>query len=211
MKIAFTSCIDAIDDPTQPVWDRIRNLAPDVLVLLGDTMYMDYGIALLGSNRPVGGPRKLADDDFAKTMHARYKLQWSVKSFRGLLASGPQLAMVWDDHDFAWNNARGLGTEKHFAVSREKRLIAQGLFRQFREACGHMEASIYPAMPPLGVLLGASEAASSPALTATISASSCSMAGASAKTRTPAPTPRCWGRSSASGSGNNSASGTAGW
>jgi hypothetical protein len=157
MKIAFTSCIDAIDDPTQPVWDRIRSLAPDVLVLLGDTMYMDYGIALLGSNRPVGGPRKLADDVFATTMHARYKLQWSVKSFRNLLASGPQLAMVWDDHDFAWNNARGLGTEKHFAVSREKRLIAQGLFRQFREACGHMEASVYPAMPPVSVLLDATE------------------------------------------------------
>jgi hypothetical protein len=75
MKIAFTSCIDAIDDPTQAVWGRIRNLAPDVLVLLGDTMYMDYGIALPGSDRPVGWPRKLPDDVFAATMHARYKLQ----------------------------------------------------------------------------------------------------------------------------------------
>jgi hypothetical protein len=158
LKIAFTSCIDAIDDPTQAVWGRVRNLAPDVLVLLGDTMYMDYGIALLGSERPVGWPRKLADDIFAATMHERYKLQWSVKSFRDLLASGPQLAMVWDDHDFAWNNARGLGTEKHFAVSREKRLIAQGLFRQFRAACAHMEASVYPAMPSLSTLLGAAEA-----------------------------------------------------
>lgn len=157
MKIAFTSCIDAIDDPVQPVWERVRALAPDVLVLLGDTMYMDYGIALLGSNRPVGWPRKLDDDVFAATMHERYKLQWSVTSFRDLLAGGLQLAMVWDDHDFAWNNARGLGTEKHFAVSREKRLIAQGLFRQFRAACGRMDVSVYPPMPQLVTLLGADE------------------------------------------------------
>lgn len=157
MKIAFTSCIDAIDDPRQPVWGAVKKLAPDVLVLLGDTMYMDYGIALLGSDRPVGSPRKLADDVFASTMHARYQQQWAVKSFRDLLASGPQLAMVWDDHDFAWNNARGLGTEKHFAVSSEKRLIAQGLFRQFRDACAQADGSSYPAMPPIGVLLGAAE------------------------------------------------------
>lgn len=157
MKIAFTSCIDAIDDPRQPVWGAIKKLAPDVLVLLGDTMYMDYGIALLGSERPVGSPRKLTDDTFASTMYARYKQQWAVKSFRDLLASGPQLAMVWDDHDFAWNNARGLGTEKHFAVSNEKRLIAQGLFRQFRDTCAQADGSAYPAMPPLGALLGAAE------------------------------------------------------
>ena len=75
MKIAFASCIDAIDDPSQAVWGRIRKLAPDVLVLLGDAIYMDYGIALLGSDRPVGWPRKLADETFATTMHERYKLQ----------------------------------------------------------------------------------------------------------------------------------------
>ncbi|GGE91401.1 hypothetical protein CR103_20145 [Massilia psychrophila] len=72
-------------------------------MLLGDTMYMDYGIALLVSDRPVGWPRKLADETFATTMHERYKLQWSVKSFRDLLAGAVQLAMVWDDHDSAWD------------------------------------------------------------------------------------------------------------
>lgn len=157
MKIAFASCIDAIDDRTQPVWGDVKKLAPDVLILLGDTMYMDYGIAVLGSDRPVGWPRKATDDTFATTMHDRYKQQWAVKSFRALLASGPQLGMVWDDHDFAWNNARGLGTEKHYAVSPEQRLIAQGLFRQFRDACTHPDVSSYPAMPPLEALLGAPE------------------------------------------------------
>ena len=75
MKIAFTSRIDAIDAPSQAVQGRIRKLAPDVLVPLGYTMYVDYGIVLLASDRPVGWPRKLADETFATTMHERYKLQ----------------------------------------------------------------------------------------------------------------------------------------
>ena len=49
MKIAFASCIDAIDDSSQPVWGNVKKLTPDVVILLGDIMYMDYGIAVLGS------------------------------------------------------------------------------------------------------------------------------------------------------------------
>ena len=44
MKIAFTSCIDAEDDPRQEVWNRIHALQPDVLLLLGDSVYMDFGV-----------------------------------------------------------------------------------------------------------------------------------------------------------------------
>ena len=157
MKIAFASCIDAIDDPSQPVWNHIKALAPDVLLLLGDIMYMDYGLAIMGSHRPLGWPRKVTNDVFAATMHGRYAQQWSVQSFRDLLSSGPELGMVWDDHDFAWNNSRGAGSEKHFAVNKERRLIAQGLFRQFRAACKHPDASSYPAMPSLDELLTAPE------------------------------------------------------
>ncbi|HEX9171781.1 MAG TPA: alkaline phosphatase D family protein [Telluria sp.] len=157
MKVAFTSCIDAVDDPAQPVWTTIKALAPDVILLLGDIMYMDYGLAILGSRRPLGWPRKVGNDVFAATMHERYKKQWSVPTFRDLLASGPQIGMVWDDHDFAWNNSRGLGSEKYFAVNEERRLIAQGLFRQFRDACKHADASSYPPMPSLEALLAAPE------------------------------------------------------
>lgn len=157
MKIAFTSCIDAIDDPIQPVWGKIKAQQPDVVLLLGDLMYMDYGLALLGSKRPLGWPRKVSNEVFAATMHARYVAQWSVQSFRDLLASGPALGMIWDDHDFAWNNTRGLGAERHYAVNAEKRLIAQGLFRQFRSACENADGSTYPGLPALDVLLGATE------------------------------------------------------
>ena len=42
-KIVFTSCMDAERVPEQPVWDQIRAEAPDVLMLLGDQIYMDWG------------------------------------------------------------------------------------------------------------------------------------------------------------------------
>lgn len=153
MKIAFTSCIDAVEDPVQNIWSRIRHLEPDVLLLLGDIMYMDYGLAPLGSNRPLGWPRKVSNAVFAKVMHERYEKQWAVKSFRELLNTGVKLGVIWDDHDFAWNDARGLGTETRFAVPPEKRLIAQGLFRQFRKVCEVPDISAYPTMPSLETLL----------------------------------------------------------
>jgi alkaline phosphatase D len=157
MKVAFTSCIDAYDDPSQPVWDKIRQQEPDVLLLLGDLMYMDYGLALTGAERPLGWPRKVSDAVFAQTMHERYARQWGVKSFRELLCTGVRLGVIWDDHDFAWNDARGQGTELHHAVSTEKRLIAQGLFRQFRDVCAMPDVSVYPPMPSLASLLGTEE------------------------------------------------------
>jgi alkaline phosphatase D len=157
MKVAFTSCIDAYDDPTQPVWDKIRQQEPEVLLLLGDTMYMDYGIVFTGAERPIAWPRKVSDAVFAQTMHERYARQWAVKSFRALLNTGVKLGIIWDDHDFAWNDARGAGTDHHHAVSASKRLIAQGLFRQFRDTCGNPDKNAYPAMPALDSLLAAPE------------------------------------------------------
>ena len=43
MKLAFTSCMDAVRVPDQPIWDQIRAEQPDVLLLLGDQIYMDWG------------------------------------------------------------------------------------------------------------------------------------------------------------------------
>jgi hypothetical protein len=157
MKIAFTSCIDAIDDPEQAVWASMKQQAPDVILLLGDAMYMDYGPAFLGSHRPLGWPRKVKNEVFATTMHERYSRQWAVASFRDMLLTGAQLGMTWDDHDFAWNNARGHGNEKRYAVNSDKRMIAQGLFRQFRDTCGKPDISTYPEMPPLQALLDGPE------------------------------------------------------
>ena len=79
MKIAFTSCCDALVDSEQIVWDRVRDQAPEALLLLGDTIYMDYFPHL-------GRPRKLSNQEFATEMYNRYKAQWRVESFRKLIA-----------------------------------------------------------------------------------------------------------------------------
>lgn len=42
MKIAFGSCWHYKEYPTTPVWDLMTDENPDGLILLGDTIYMDY-------------------------------------------------------------------------------------------------------------------------------------------------------------------------
>lgn len=42
MKIAFASCFDALKDAEQDVWFRVLDQKPEVLLLLGDSIYMDY-------------------------------------------------------------------------------------------------------------------------------------------------------------------------
>ena len=76
-KIVFTSCMDAERVPTQPVWDRIKDEErPDVLMLLGDQIYMDWG-DLGGSEWRKLIQRKLEKGllAFATEMHRRYALQ----------------------------------------------------------------------------------------------------------------------------------------
>lgn len=159
MKIAFTSCFDAEDDPVQVVWDRIAEQRPDVLLLLGDSIYMDFGIKLLGADRPLGRPRKFPLEKFAAVMHGLYARQWGVASFQRLVRGGVRLGMTWDDHDFAWNNSRGAGQQDDFTVPQEKRRIARGLFLQFRHALETLASgSPYPACPSLPELLAQPDA-----------------------------------------------------
>jgi alkaline phosphatase D len=81
-------------------------------------------------------------------MYNRYAAQWSVSSFREVVASVPQLALLWDDHDFAWNNACGSTASSKRAVSSDVQRISRTLFLQFKE---HLEARdstlAYPSMP----------------------------------------------------------------
>jgi alkaline phosphatase D len=149
MKIAFTSCADPLADPDQPVWDRIAEQSPDVLLLLGDNIYMDYG--LFGHDR-LGWPRKIPLQEFANELYLRYRAQFAIASFQRLLALRPRIGLTWDDHDFAWNNARGAGTDAKYAVSRDKRLVSRALCVQFREAI-QAPRTAYPALPPLSELL----------------------------------------------------------
>jgi alkaline phosphatase D len=134
MKIAFTSFFDVLDDPVQEVWDRISGHEPDVLLLLGDTIYMDFGLFFF-SDHPLGRPRRWDNDKFAEEMYTRYQKQSQVESFRRLVARIPHLGAIWDDHDFAWNDVCGLksahGSSKNVAPL-DKKLIARSLHMQFR-------------------------------------------------------------------------------
>lgn len=146
MRIAFASCFDALSDGQQKVWGKVLAEKPDLLILLGDTIYMDFFPAL-------GRPRKWSDEKFAAEMHRRYRAQWGVASFRSLLAEVPEVCAIWDDHDFAWNNSRGAGVSGKDFVPRERRLISRALYRQFLGALRTRPViPAYPALPPLDVL-----------------------------------------------------------
>lgn len=107
MKIAFTSCAYRQKYPVQPGWQRIQVLAPDVLLLLGDQIYMDFLPRFLGGD--LYAPRKFTLAEFASRMYERYREQYEETHFRDLLNARPDMrvAATWDDHDFAWNNACG--------------------------------------------------------------------------------------------------------
>jgi hypothetical protein len=146
MRIAFASCFDALADGRQEVWGKVRAEKPDLLVLLGDSIYMDFFPTL-------GRPRKWSDEKFAAEMHKRYKAQWAVPPFRELLAVVPEVCAIWDDHDFAWNNSRGAGVSGKDLVPKERRLVSRGLYQQFLAALRTRPLlQTYPDMPALDVL-----------------------------------------------------------
>lgn len=154
-KIVFTSCMDAERVPDQPVWEQIRGEEPDVLMLLGDQIYMDWG--------DLGGPewRKLIArkpveglQAFATEMHHRYALQWAVPGFQALIcgfagrADPSRLLVTWDDHDYAWNNSLGVDGDDDHCVPRPVKQVARRLFEQFLgqlRAAGQGER--YPDLP----------------------------------------------------------------
>lgn len=145
MKIAFTSCCDAINDPVQQAWSYISQHKPTHLVLLGDNIYMDYCFG----DHPYknGAPRNLPLSEFATYMHARYAHQWSVVSFKAAIQASTVYA-IWDDHDFGWNNARGGAgdDESGERMPADYRRVSRRLFEQFRTALREKPAA-YPAIP----------------------------------------------------------------
>jgi alkaline phosphatase D len=141
MKIAFTSCCDPQNDKNQAAWPEMAMQKPDVLVLLGDNIYMDYG---LGENEyGLGEPSTLTPAVFASKMYANYARQWAVPNFHQAIQQIPKIFTIWDDHDFAWNNARGEGTVCTCLPAKKCRCeyvapiyreISRTLFEQFRKA-----------------------------------------------------------------------------
>lgn len=156
MRIAFTSCFDVLDDPEQVVWGQVAAQRPDVMVLLGDSIYMDFGVNLslpgFHSTHPLGMPKKWDDEKFAQEMYSRYQAQSEVNSFRSLVGSVGTIGAIWDDHDFAWNDSWGAGTDED-VVPRNKKLIARTLHLQFRDWLQNRPLVDYPAIPSMDSLL----------------------------------------------------------
>lgn len=156
MKVAFTSCFDVLDDNVQNVWGEVAKQNPDVLLLLGDSIYMDFGLPVF-SDHPLGKPQKWDPQRFAEEMYRRYNAQSRVHSFQDLVESIGQAGAIWDDHDFGWNGASGMGTGWN-VVSPEKKLIARGLHMQFREWLRTRPLpATYPTQPSMDSLLSGSD------------------------------------------------------
>ncbi len=163
MKIAFVSCIDARVERLQPVFTEIKKKNPDVLLLLGDTVYMDYGV---GDNH-IGVSKEWPPQKFCDKLYQKYSQQAEVESFKDLVSSVNRVLTCWDDHDFAWNGAYGASggnkgeneddnltraTRSNY-VPRQKRLISRALHLQFRDWLNGKPLSNYPAQRTLQDIL----------------------------------------------------------
>lgn len=142
MKIAFFSCFDATRVKHQSVWENILAHKPDVLILLGDNIYMDFFQTLYF-------PIIYSNSKFLHTMYSGYKSIWENTDFRNLIKSTAAILTTWDDHDFAWNNCCGQGTGIR-GVPRDKKLISRYLHLQFRNTLLNAATSAtYPSEPSL--------------------------------------------------------------
>ncbi len=159
MLIGLASCMRLAScelrdgKPIQPVWDTLRARVPagrslDGLLLSGDQVYSGYGLF-----DAIGKPQlKMPAQEFLSLMYGQYRGQYEVAQFQALLAVLPKdggrrrVGMVWDDHDFGYNNS--FGTDPRFSVG--KRRITRHLFQMFRTALREFEpGKPYPGEPTL--------------------------------------------------------------
>ena len=144
MRIAFTSCFSAQLFKQQAVWDEIAAAQPDVLVLLGDSMYLDVG-------GPYGslGVQQLTENEFAEHAHSRYTGTLAQKQFKALVQQpGLTTYAIWDDHDFLWDNACGADVMKSPAL-RPLVYPSRALFAAYRQAlASRLAPGSFPSTPP---------------------------------------------------------------
>lgn len=111
----MASCANIDEVSNQPAWDEIRAQGPDLLLLLGDQIYY---------NRLTHDPGA-SPAEFEARLKAKYDRQWVEPHFKQLLASGIPWTAIWDDHDYAWNNA---GIE----VDADRKARSTRLFLQYQ-------------------------------------------------------------------------------
>ena len=146
MKIIFTSCTRYEAFKKQPEWEQISKQNPDYLFLLGDNIYMDYGYFPF-SKEPNGSPKEYPKEQFKEIMSKKYAHQFTkVPEFKNLvehMRSKNGFYAIWDDHDFAWDNAKG-GT-----IRKEKKDISRALFHQYLNCSTNLPHTYYHIDTPL--------------------------------------------------------------
>lgn len=138
LKIAFCSCNHPLVHPRQPGWLPLAALAPDVLLLLGDNVYVERHVGeLVGAQRPVVA---LSDLAYGRRLHGLYAAQWQVPEFQKAVGAAGRVMGTLDDHDF-------LGNDTYVRPSFERKAsLARLLHRQFITACNARPLSNrYPA------------------------------------------------------------------
>jgi alkaline phosphatase D len=111
-KIALASCCKYRMQKEQPAWAAIEAERPDLLLLLGDNVYMIQ-----------------REWDHAD-LEEQYQLQFSEPHFKSLISKVPFMA-TWDDHDFGTNDSRGALVEDW------KRKKSRDLFHKYMKGAIH--------------------------------------------------------------------------
>jgi alkaline phosphatase D len=115
------------------VWRQIAEQSPDVLVLLGDSVYIDVPPQPDSAGHIHPSDPQYQDYDFSVHLHRLYQKQLAIPEFAWLI-SQPTLRTyaIWDDHDFLWNDA-----DANFSQSvshKGQAIYSSNLFECWREA-----------------------------------------------------------------------------
>ena len=114
MKLAVVSCAKLQQTNPQPVWAEIMAETPDVLLLLGDNIYLDEDHHQ--------DPAALAAE-----LRARYRAQFAEPNFAALLsdlrARGGELLAIYDDHDFLGNDRYGGDLDPALGIEARKEFV----------------------------------------------------------------------------------------
>lgn len=137
------------NDFDQPVWGqiaeqhRLRKL--DAMLLLGDQVYSDYGVS---HDWGGGRPKQWGIARFHDLMYTMYQVQYEAVTgfktlFESLKRSNTQVGVIWDDHDFGYNNGSG-----HEPLFKDKLGSTKALFEQFVAALNN-PTTTYPTKPDI--------------------------------------------------------------
>lgn len=138
MKIAFTSCFHPFNGKAQNVWDRIHQERPDVLLLLGDAVYLDAdGVSTTNL-------LTMTEPDFAQRGLDLYRAQLAQPQFKALYEDANiQTHAIWDDHDFLGNGSNGADLNAIPSI-KPKVQMSSALFAAFRNAVETKASQSFP-------------------------------------------------------------------